>query len=289
MISPTTLALGIVVAEHRDLKLARAGLSCRPRPARRPACDHIARPASSAGPSSLRSCALLMPTDEPRFAGFTNSGYLQRRFDLRHRFARRPLPLRAQQRDVLHDGQPCLREEPLHHVLVHARGRAQHARADVGDARQLEQSLNGAVLAEGAVQHRKDHIERAFGRRRPWRAPGWRSSVGMPSCNSFAPGVVAGSPARSRRSSAGVALLEQAVRIARASQRPSLVMPMGTTSNFLRSIAFRIEAADSSETSCSPLRPPKRMPTRSFLAIALFHHRAEGVRAFAVDITVNHR
>jgi hypothetical protein len=42
---------------------------------------------------------------------------------------------------------------------------------------------------------------------------------------------------------------------------------MGTTSNFLRSIAFKIEAADNSETSCSPLRPPKRMPTRSFFAI----------------------
>ena len=28
-----------------------------------------------AGPSSLRLCALLMPTDDPRFAGFTNRGY----------------------------------------------------------------------------------------------------------------------------------------------------------------------------------------------------------------------
>jgi hypothetical protein len=30
---------------------------------------------------------------------------------------------------------------------------------------------------------------------------------------------------------------------------------------------LRTEAADSSDTSCSPLRPPKRMPTRSFFAI----------------------
>ena len=29
------------------------------------------------------------------------------------------------------------------------------------------------------------------------------------------------------------------------------------------------EAAESSETSCSPLRPPKRMPTRSFFAMPL--------------------
>src|SRR5205823_6307353 len=30
---------------------------------------------SMAGPSSLRLCALLMPTEEPKFAGFTNTGY----------------------------------------------------------------------------------------------------------------------------------------------------------------------------------------------------------------------
>ena len=40
---------------------------------------------------------------------------------------------------------------------------------------------------------------------------------------------------------------------------------MGTTSYLFRSIAFRTEAADSNDTSCSPLRPPKRIPTRNFL------------------------
>jgi hypothetical protein len=48
------------------------------------------------------------------------------------------------------------------------------------------------------------------------------------------------------------------------SQRPCLSMPIGTTSYFLRSMALRMEAAESSETSCSPERPPKRMPMRSF-------------------------
>jgi hypothetical protein len=52
-------------------------------------------------------------------------------------------------------------------------------------------------------------------------------------------------------------------------QRPVFEMPIGATSNFLRSIALRIEAAERSETSCSPLRPPKRMPTRSFFAMPL--------------------
>src|SRR5690242_6510377 len=48
------------------------------------------------------------------------------------------------------------------------------------------------------------------------------------------------------------------------SQRPSLVIPIGTTSYLLLSIALRTDAADSNDTSCSPLRPPNRMPTRNF-------------------------
>ena len=109
-----------------------------------------------------------MPTDEPRFAGFTKTGYLSAALDLRDGLARRLFPLGAQQRDVLHDGQPGLREEPLHHVLVHAGRGAQHARADVGDAGQLEEPLDGAVFAEGAVQHGKHHVERLAAERCFW-------------------------------------------------------------------------------------------------------------------------
>src|ERR1019366_6609134 len=69
-------------------------------------------------------------------------------------------PLAAQQRDVR-----CLRqagggEQALHGVLVHGRGGAEDARANVGDVAQLEQSLNRAVLAKRAVQHGKDDVER---------------------------------------------------------------------------------------------------------------------------------
>src|SRR5258705_12268041 len=46
---------------------------------------------------------------------------------------------------------------------------------------------------------------------------------------------------------------------------PCLVMPMGITSYFVRSMALRMEAAERRETSCSPERPPKRMRTRSLL------------------------
>jgi len=52
-----------------------------------------------------------------------------------------------------------LREDDLHHALVHADRRGQHAAADVGQVGELEQALHRAVLAVGAVQHRKDDVE----------------------------------------------------------------------------------------------------------------------------------
>ena len=48
-----------------------------------------------------------------------------------------------------------------------------------------------------------------------------------------------------------------------SSQRPSWVMPSGTTSYLSRFIAAMTERADASDTSCSPDRPPKITPTRS--------------------------
>src|ERR1700761_5741616 len=50
---------------------------------------------------------------------------------------------------------------------------------------------------------------------------------------------------------------------------PCLVIPMGITSYFVWSMALRMEAAERRETSCSPERPPKRMPMRSFLGVGL--------------------
>src|SRR5271168_2148236 len=51
---------------------------------------------------------------------------------------------------------------------------------------------------------------------------------------------------------------------AEVSHWPCLVIPMGITSYFVWSMDLRMEAAERRETSCSPERPPKRMPTRSF-------------------------
>src|SRR5690349_12935721 len=45
---------------------------------------------------------------------------------------------------------------------------------------------------------------------------------------------------------------------------PSFVIAIGTTSNFFRSMLSMIARAERMETSCSPERPPKITPTRSF-------------------------
>ncbi len=60
---------------------------------------------------------------------------------------------------MLHDRQAGIAEEPLHHVFVHAGGGAKHARADVRDVGQLQQALDGAILAEGAMQHGEDDVD----------------------------------------------------------------------------------------------------------------------------------
>jgi hypothetical protein len=60
---------------------------------------------------------------------------------------------------VPHDGQLGLGEQPLHHVFVHADGRAEHASPHVGQAHDLEHALDGAVFSHGAVQHGEHHVD----------------------------------------------------------------------------------------------------------------------------------
>ena len=60
---------------------------------------------------------------------------------------------------MLHNRQPGLDKKPLHHILVHAHRRTQHAGADIRDPSQLKQSLNRAVFAEGPMQHGEDNVE----------------------------------------------------------------------------------------------------------------------------------
>ena len=246
----------IVVAEHGALDLARpvdAALDDAPwcRTRRRGRSPRRA-------PRALR--ARRTPTDEPRFAGLTNSGIAERLAALERPRARSRshVGARAASRHgtigMLGGG-----EEALHHVLVHAHGGAEHARADVGHARELEQALHRAVLAHRAVQHREDDVDR-----RPLaRALADRASAASP-------------PRRGCAASAtsGMAWLSRARRGSRAaprrsasswrSQRPLLSMPTRTGSKRSRSSDSTTKRAERSEISCSAERPPKTTATRSF-------------------------
>src|SRR5580700_8693184 len=94
---------------------------------------------------------------------------------------------------------------------------------------------------------------------------GWaRASVGAAaafSCRGLDLGWIGAgfvSPARRCSASAG------------GSQWPCLLIPMGMTSYLVRSMDLRMLAAERRETSCSPERPPKRIPTRNFFLVCFF-------------------
>ena len=65
------------------------------------------------------------------------------------------------ERDVARHRDARVAHDRLELVLVHCERRAEDARADVGDAGELEQPLHRAVLAEGPVQHRDHDVDLA--------------------------------------------------------------------------------------------------------------------------------
>ncbi len=69
-------------------------------------------------------------------------------------------PPLAQEHAVGRDLELPLPKQRFHGGLVHADGGAEHSRSHVGNVRELEQSLHGAVLTERSVQNREHHVER---------------------------------------------------------------------------------------------------------------------------------
>jgi hypothetical protein len=63
------------------------------------------------------------------------------------------------QHDHVTDGQALGDQELLGELLVHPGRTREHPGPDVGDAGHLQETLDGAVLAEGAVQHREDDVD----------------------------------------------------------------------------------------------------------------------------------
>ena len=177
-------------------------------------------------------------------------------------------------------GRPACGEEPLHHVLVHAGRGAEHAGADVGDAGQFEQPLDRAVLAEGAVQHGKDDVERlavqrqlveqhfvgtrppaqgesasgsppAAAWRRAWPRGRRRADGGRPRCCRHPAGCAAS---------------------AAASQWPSLVMPIGHHVEFLAVDCLQDGGGREQRNFMLAAAPAKQNAYAKFLAMFLFHH-----------------
>jgi hypothetical protein len=68
------------------------------------------------------------------------------------------LPIRALHSDPRHYRDFGYLQEALGDIFVHADSRAEHAGPNEGQAREVEQALNRAVLAVGPVHDREDHI-----------------------------------------------------------------------------------------------------------------------------------
>ena len=111
-------------------------------------------------PARRASLAFEMPTLDPRLAGLTNIGKPSARSSSAAIAVAAAAPTRgAGRRGTAQTGSPARREQHLHHRLVHADRRGEHAGADVRHVGQLEQPLDRAVLAVRSVQHRKDDVE----------------------------------------------------------------------------------------------------------------------------------
>ena len=66
-------------------------------------------------------------------------------------------------RDPRHHGDSRIACQSLGDILIHAYGTAQHAAADIGDIRQFQQSLDGAILAQRTMHDGEDDIDSGLG------------------------------------------------------------------------------------------------------------------------------
>ena len=174
-----------------------------------------------------------MPTLEPSRAGLTTHGKPS------GLSASSPVP----QGHAAGDGDALVAHDRLEEILVHGEGRRGHARADVGDAGQLQQALHGAVLAERPVEDGEDDVDAAQ-----------RLDSAVPAAGT---GSEAPTSPSSERPTAGEAPSARRRRSRSRGRRSDRGSRPSTT-----------ERPDCRETSRSLERPPISTATRS-LAIAL--------------------
>ena len=159
------------------------------------------------------------------------------------------------------DRQPPGLEDDLHVLLIHADRAGQHPGPDVRDAGHLQQTLDGAILAERAVQHRQHHVHLAEQMRylAGALALGWSD---RPRRSAHGTTCVPGSATASTDGSWPPVTMSLAGSSAASTQFPSRVMPTGMTSYLPRSIAPSMLPPPRQDTACSGPLPPKTTATR---------------------------
>ena len=151
-ISPGRDAIGLPfpITEHSTSSPAAAGFDDRQRVVLKGILER--GPAGRPG-----SATRAIPTDDPSRAGLTNTGRPSSAQVVEDGI--RPFGEPGHRGGAVVDlGDPRAPHQLLEQHLVHADRTRLDAGADVGDVQGLQQSLDGAVLAERAVQNRKDHV-----------------------------------------------------------------------------------------------------------------------------------
>ena len=125
-----------------------------------------------------------MPTLEPRLAGLTNTGKPSLVAIVVHRCRARRAASRAPENDVVvADRQAVGGEDQLHRRFVHADRGREHAGADVGHVRELEQPLHRCRLRRtGRAARETPRRVRVRRRRAPFSRRSTVSSVSPPGC-----------------------------------------------------------------------------------------------------------
>ena len=205
------------------------------------------RQSRSPAPASSGVFTFEMPTLDPRLAGLTNTGSPSGAICFSTRLRSRSHSGRHEAVPVA-DRQPASREQNLHDRLVHARRRGQHAGADIRNVREFEQALHGAVLAVRPMQDREHHVD----------------AERVEHCRLAAAQAVAPPPPRPAPAESPQRRTAQSAPASGKVHRPSFSMRMAIGSYLFRSMCLKIDAADVTDTSCSPDRPPKMIPTRNF-------------------------
>ena len=178
---------------------------------------------------------------------FDKEGQPQRSFYARKVDLARSAALKNQE---FGDRQLGVSEQPFHHVLVHAHRGTKDSGADERNVGEFQNPLNGAVLAKGTVEHRKDHVH--------FSQPPTRGKYRC-LCGSWQHGGGISAPLRLN------------LRLVAAMEKPRpfvkepaslLVDADGNDLVFFLSIASTMFLAEITEISCSADFPPNRMATR---------------------------